>query len=60
MKENKNKPPVYFFQDENKAKKKTFVLLKTGAKSYAMSFMNLMMTSKTDTDYNESLHKKKG
>jgi hypothetical protein len=49
MKNEEIKPPVYFFQDENKAKKKPFLLIKTGTKSYAMSFKNLLSSLKEET-----------
>jgi len=53
MKNSKNKPPVYFFSDDKKENKKTFILIKTGKKSYAMSLMNLLLVKKTGTNFKE-------
>ncbi len=50
MKNKKNNPPVYFIPEKSIEKKKTFMLLKTGRKSYAMSFMNLISTKKIAVD----------
>ena len=58
MRNKKNQPPVYFIPDDNMEKRKTFMLIKTGTKSYAMSITNLLSSKKTDLDYKEKIYKK--
>ncbi len=58
MKTEKIKPPVYFIPEEKKVKKRTFLFIKTGAKSYALSLTNLISQQKKGTDFKGKTYKK--
>jgi hypothetical protein len=58
MKSKKIKPPVYFIPEENKAKKRTFLFIKTGAKSYAVSLTNLISSQKEGVDFQGKIDNK--
>ncbi len=58
MKADKTKPPVYFIPEEKKTKKRTFLFIKTGTKSYAMSLNGLISSKNKDSDYNENTYKR--